>query len=124
LFVSIALAQPRRLNYGEAGIGPGTSATAYSIVATAPGANKRNCLIHLDVGVGGNTVAFVTQILSGGTTIYAVDRSTGTTFSANWPTDDPFCVNLNTALNVNVTSASGVAVVAPLVNYKGFIREE
>lgn len=100
----------------DADIGPATSSS--NVTIAAPGADERNCLTSIDVTALNHAGAgFAVRILSGATTTYFVTQSTGAV-RQTWGVNDAFCADLNTALYINVSSAT-----VPMINYKGFQKK-
>lgn len=90
-------------------IGPARATSLVTIAA--PGAGVRNCINELDVT---STEAYQVNVLDGGTTVYAVDLSSGAGLVRSWDDISAPCATANTAMYINITAGS------PQISYSGF----
>lgn len=94
-------------------IGPTGVTTAENTIASA-GAGRSNCLSNLDAR---NQSDYTLRILDGGTTVYAVSLTSGTTIVRAWD-DNDMCGTANTAMYVNISSVSASGTLQ--INYIGY----
>lgn len=92
----------------NAGVALSTPAV-FQIPASSTG---RNCLKNLDVT---SNSSFTLRVLDDGTTVYAVDVSSGGGIIRAWDDNDLMCGSLNTAMRISVSSGSF------RINYSGFM---
>lgn len=93
-------------------IGPANSTS--NVTIAAGGANNRNCLTMVDVT---SDIQYNFRILDGGTTVYNVVVSSGSSLVRSWDDPHAFCGSANTAMYLNVSAGN------PTINYAGFVGQ-
>lgn len=90
-------------------IGPAKGAA--QVTLAAGGTGVRNCLSNVDAN---SDAQFTFRILDGGTTIYAVVVSSGSTLVRSWDLDQLYCGTANTAMYMYINGGNYS------INYQGF----